>query len=166
MKPYVLGLDPGLTGALALYDMNAKALHHVWDIPTIVSPTSGKRVIDVAALSQGIDVFASKISFAVLEDVSSRPGEGVASTFKFGEGFGTLKGILAANYIPTHLVKPAVWKILLGLNSSKTLSRERAMSLFPTHKQFFRRAKDDGRAEAALLAWFGADRLANLHKGD
>jgi hypothetical protein len=40
----------------------------------------------------------------------------------------------------------------------KTASRERAQLLLPNYADLFARVKDDGRAEAALLALWGCGR--------
>jgi hypothetical protein len=79
--------------------------------------------------------------------------------FKFGFTAGALAGVVAASYIPMHLVKPAVWKGLMGLSHDKKLSLAKATALYPSASHYWRRAKDDGRAEAVLLAHFGAERL-------
>jgi hypothetical protein len=42
----------------------------------------------------------------------------------------------------------------MGLHSDKGESRALAMRLWPDHGDRFARVKDDGRAEAALIAWW------------
>jgi crossover junction endodeoxyribonuclease RuvC len=61
-----------------------------------------------------------------------------------------------------HTVTPAQWKFGVGLNAvsgqdqkaRKNASREKAIELFPQYADLFARVKDDGRAEAALMAWW------------
>lgn len=84
-----------------------------------------------------------------------RRGQGAAASFEFGKSQGVVLGILSALEIKTILVKPAVWKSMLNLSSDKSLSRTRASSIFPRKAGQFARKKDDGNAEAALLAWLG-----------
>lgn len=50
-------------------------------------------------------------------------------------------------------VRPTVWKRALGLGKDKEASRLKAMQLFPSAD--LRRKKDQGRAEALLLAVYG-----------
>lgn len=90
-----------------------------------------------------------------MEAVSSSPQMGVSSAFAFGEGFGIVKGVLAALGVPLVLVPPAKWKRDLGLNQSKDGSRAKAIARWPGHSNEFKRVKDDGRAEAALIASWG-----------
>lgn len=152
IRPYILGIDPGFTGALALYDPFIKKLHSIIDMPLITSPT---KQLDKGSLALILEGHAASIAYAVLEDVGAMPNDGRASLFKFAVGKGILEGMLASLMIPVHMPTPAVWKIRMGLNSQKSKSRELASQLFPSHAQSFARAMDDGRAEAVLLAVFG-----------
>jgi hypothetical protein len=84
------------------------------------------------------------------------PKQGVASTFKFGTAYGALLAVTALCEIPTHLVSPRKWKTHFALDSDKEKSRALAIRLWPGCG-FFSRVKDHGRAEAALLARYGAE---------
>jgi hypothetical protein len=42
----------------------------------------------------------------------------------------------------------------VGRAAGKDASRMRAMELFPSKAELFKRAKDDGRADAALIAYW------------
>jgi crossover junction endodeoxyribonuclease RuvC len=94
----------------------------------------------------------------VVERVSSLPRQ--AGAFNFGLSTGIVRGILAANRIPFELVHPSVWKRAMGLTrfgcetqpENKTRARALASQLFPTLADQFKRVRDDGRAEALLLA--------------
>jgi crossover junction endodeoxyribonuclease RuvC len=61
------------------------------------------------------------------------------------------------------LVKPQKWKKHFSLDKDKDKSRALANRRFPDNHQDFARKKDDGRAEAALIALYGAEVL--LPKG-
>jgi hypothetical protein len=157
MPDLVLGVDPGLGGAFALYDPHAQALIAVEDMPT--HEIRGKRHLDVYGLAQKIEKWAGRTRFAIIEEVKSAPHQGVASTFKFGFVTGVVTGIIAAHYIPSKTIPPAVWKLALGLPHGKDASRKRASEMFPRQADLFSRSKDDGRAEALLLAVFGSRAL-------
>lgn len=172
MGHIILGIDPGLSGAIAFYDLTHHRLQQVTDMPLIPHQTNKKgperRVLDAVALATLIDAYSRRTILAVIEDVSAMTyvdkhgetrGQGAASSFKFGKAAGIVHGICAACYIPILPVKPAIWKSLMGLSRDKDLSRSHASKLFPDHAQNWQRKKDDGRAEAALLAYFGAMRL-------
>lgn len=159
MNSAILGIDPGLSGALALYDIDGAL--EVMDIPTLQLRT--KRVIDEYALARIIDNWSSRVREVWLEQVGVRPGEGAVGAFTFGRGYGALRGICAANFLPIMDVTPATWKAALKVRGDKDESRLRASTMFPRHGGLWPLKKHDGRAEAALIALHGM-RQSNMGK--
>jgi crossover junction endodeoxyribonuclease RuvC len=151
----ILGIDPGLSGAIAVLDLSNKLLA-VHDMPTttIRSGKSDKRQLSEAMLSSLVKQTNAQHSY--LEFVSARPGQGVASMFNFGVGYGAIRGVLAGLGVPMSTVTPAKWQRDLNLAKGKDANRARAAQLFPEFAYLFSRVKDDGRADAALIAWWGA----------
>lgn len=150
----ILGVDPGsVSGAIAFFFPIEDAIF-AEDMPV-----ADKRV-DVATLAQRIAQM--KPTFAVVEMVHSFPKQGVASSFKFGEAYGAIKGIVASLQIPMHLVAPTVWKKKFNLGPDKEKSRALALQYWPASTCFGRR-KDHGRAEAAILARYG---YTHIHAGN
>lgn len=147
----ILGVDPGATGALALINHN-HYLIGLWDMPVIDGRVSG------AQLDHIIGSF--EIDHAWVEDVHAMPRQGVSSTFKFGVAFGVALGVIEARRIPLTRVTPGAWKRTAALLKAKDkgASRRRATELWPAHADAFARVKDDGRAEAALIARHGLNR--------
>lgn len=130
----------------------------VFDTPTVTIEKAGKskRRPLIGEMAGILRPFLDRYNvFAVLEDVHAMPQQGVSSTFTFGEGKGIWEGILGAYDITTHMVSPQVWKKNLGLDKDKNTSRIRAVELFPTLAPELSRVKDDGRAEAILMAEYG-----------
>ncbi len=88
---------------------------------------------------------------------------GQSGGWTFAEGYGVILGALGAWDIPVHLVHASTWKKAAGLTKrkgettaqTKTRSRQRAIELWPSCSHLFARVKDDGRAEAALIARHG-----------
>lgn len=150
----VAGIDPGKTGALAITYPDGSV--QAFDVPTI--KLRGK---EVPAWHDWQRSWSSVLDFAgvdlvVIEDVSARPGQGVTSMFTFGRTLGFVHAIAIASGASVQVVTPAVWKAKLGLlNSSKGASREKATALYPRSIGLLGRVKDDGRAEAILLAHYG-----------
>lgn len=91
-----------------------------------------------------------------IEKVHSMPGQGVASTFCFGEGYGVWLGILAALGIRHELITPQSWKksLMDGQLKDKDASRLVAMRLFPEAGNQLQLKKHHGRADALLIAEF------------
>jgi crossover junction endodeoxyribonuclease RuvC len=80
---------------------------------------------------------------------------GRQSAFNFGQGLGVIRGVIAALRIPYTTVSPAKWKKRFSLARDKDASRAAAIRLFPERSDLFLRKKDDGRAEATLIALYG-----------
>lgn len=146
----IIGIDPGITGALAVIDSTDWSLA-VIDMPQEVGK-AGRKGVSPTMSAQAIAAAGADYSF--VEDVWSSPQAGVASSFSFGRSLGIVLGAVAATSSLT-LIKPTVWKSALQVPRDKNQSRARAQQLFPSAAGMFARAKDDGRAEAALIAFWG-----------
>lgn len=158
----VIGVDPGLGGALALYNPDPRHPPIIYDMPVRDGKICGRSLdMFVAALaSEAPDDGVA----GVIENVSSRPRQ--AGAFNFGLSTGIIHGVLAANGIAFELVTPTQWKTAMGLkkvegetyDQNKDRARALAAQLFPQMADQFKRKKDDGRAEALLLAVYYANR--------
>lgn len=153
----IIGCDPGLSGAIAALDTLTRTLR-VADMPATKDP-KGRTVIDPYSLLDLLSPPTGTQCMAVVEHVHAMPKQGVSSSFLFGEVYGALKMAIAAHKIPVHFVTPAIWKKHFGLSSDKGLSRALISNRFPGNAPDFARVKDDGRAEAALLAIYGHEKL-------
>lgn len=158
----IIGIDPGLSGAIALIDINEAPPMvfrrcSVWDMPTVKGKTRG-RDLNVEELLT-IAMYHYDLDLIVMEKpVLARPGEGRGSIGKFGYTTGLTEGIYRGfnHEVEFILVSPQKWKGHFGLlgkdkNASRALARER----FFEDRDLFKRKKDDGRAEAALMALYG-----------
>lgn len=155
-RPLVLGIDPGYGGALGLYDQRNRSLLNVKSMP-LTNDSFGKKEISLPELVEHIASYKDQIAFAAMEKVQSMPEQGVASMFNFGMGYGKIRGVLAALGVPTYLVRPQDWKLAMHLvGKDKLWSRNMAMDMFPDQKHEFSRSKDDGKAEAMLIAVYGS----------
>lgn len=146
----VTAFDPGLGGAIAFYYPEHDRIL-VEDMPVADSN------VDSASVAALVRQFAP--NFAVVEIAGSRPKQGIASAFKGGVGYGKIIGVLAALGIATHLVSPTVWKRACQLDSDKERSRGRALQYWPSRAELFRLKRSHGRAEACLLARYGAEKF-------
>ncbi|MGB6449119.1 MAG: hypothetical protein WBE92_00040 [Steroidobacteraceae bacterium] len=150
----ILGVDPGLSGALALLGADGEP-ELVADLPVIRDRSLAW--IDGGALqSTLLNALRGRQCRAVVERVSAMPRQGVASSFTFGVGFGSILSVLQSLQLPIELVTPAVWKRTLGLSSDKRASLDKARLLFPSADLGL--AKHHGRAEALLLAYWAGTR--------
>jgi len=141
-----MGIDPGASGAFAIIYVESQDRVIVEDMPLV-----GKE-INAYALAATLKEHTPHI--AMIERVAAMPKQGVASTFRFGVSYGVVLGIIAAHNIPLDFVVPGKWKKAYGLSSDKEESRKRAIHAFPWDAELFKRKKDHGRAEAALIALY------------
>ena len=156
---YIIGVDPGMSGAIALLDVRG-GLVDVWDMPTVeikVGKAMKKRVAPEVIAAE-LRAYA-EYSTAYIEKVAAMPGQGVSSMFAFGEAYGLVRGVLAGMGIPCTTVTPAVWTKAMRVAAGKDGSRQRAMELWPDKAALFKRVKDDGRADAALIAEWGKNNV-------
>lgn len=153
----ILGIDPGLSGGLAIISGS-----HIELLETIPTEKKGgfiKRQVDAQKLSNILRVYPDLVCY--LEGVASRPGQGVASVFSFGDTYGTIRGVLGALNIPTYTITPSKWKKELKI-SSKDDSLKAAFDLF--NVKF--KKKDHNIAEALLIAYYGQKERENHVKND
>lgn len=163
MSGLIIGIDPGLSGAMAVFDPEGGLLD-VQDLPVLEARRASgkvKRSLDAYEMARRVDALASQSGLVVIEQVGVRPGEGGVGAFSFGEGFGLLKGICIANFLRVETVTPQVWKCAMGVKGDKDESRARASVLLPRSAGFWPLKKHDGRAEAALIALYGTRLLAS-----
>jgi crossover junction endodeoxyribonuclease RuvC len=160
----IAGVDPGLGGALALYDTKRRELTAVIDMPVFKLKT--KSELDphlIAAFFKDRD-----IDHVFLELPQGRPGQGAYATGRFWMSYGVVLGVVVALDLVYTTVAAATWKRALGVPSEKNASRMRATQLLPGYAGFWKLVKHDGRAEAAMIAYYGALRwmpMPRRHRG-
>ena len=155
MTTCILGVDPGINGAIAFLDVTRGELK-VFDMPALVVERNGKAKREISAQMLAAIFVQHRPDAAFVERVGAMPGQGLSSTWAFAMGVGQIVGVLAALEIDMHWLAPRVWQKACGQRPGKDGSRMRAAELFPRHAGQFARAKDDGRSDAALIAWVGA----------
>lgn len=153
----IFGIDPGFTGAISIYRPNL-GLIEVHDMPVMKS-AKGKAILNLHGVLDVLEREDDTPHIAVIEQVGAMPGQGLSSTFRFGQGFGQLEMAIAARGLQVHYVTPQKWKGLFGLSRDKGVSRSVASQRFPQLAAQFARVKDDGRAEACLIALYGKEKL-------
>lgn len=155
-KEYVIGVDPGLSGAIAVFRKEEFELVGIRDMPVMSALVGKGRVVDCIELAKLLIPFKTHKVICIIESVTSMPGQGVASTFKFGKAAMAPEAIAHTLGFKVHMVSPVVWKRKAKLiKKPKDASLSLAKSLFPEQSDLFRLKKHEGRAEAALIAYYG-----------
>lgn len=168
-KQLYIGIDPGLTGAIAVLDSSGKCLL-LRDCPT------EKKSLRKAVSPEGIAQIVSEIMKhkgeynALLEEPVAMPNNGrsmgTTSMLSYGRGVGIWEGALAVAGIKVHTVHARIWKAKIfngkGNSSDKSYSLKTAKKLFPSARKKLDKTKYHGRAEALLIAYY----LYTLFQGE
>ena len=157
---FVIGIDPGISGAISVFSAITHTLFDVIDMPTLEVDSGKTKKRHISAVGLRDILVGYPDSHVVTEKVGAMPGQGVVSMWNFGRSAGIIEGVVAALQIPNTYVTPATWTKAVGRPAGKDASRMRAMELFPSRADLFKRAKDDGRADAALIAYWYITRHA------
>jgi len=140
----IMGIDPGLTGALVV-------LSDLGPINIVDMPVWDGRVD-----AQLVHEFLKHIKpdVVVVEQTQPMPKNGCKATFSLGMNTGILLGVIGSLGLPMTRLRPQEWKKINGIlgRPGKDASRALASELWPAYSGSFKRVKDDGRADAALIA--------------
>lgn len=153
-----IGIDPGMGGAIACLVHPAVELL-VEDMPALL--INEKRRLNHWNLATLLQRYALDfdVQMVLVENVGAMPGQSPNGMFWFGFSCGAVQQAVVSTGLPLNLVTPQTWKKAYGLRGgkeNKDQSRQKASQLFPSHAGLWARKKDDGRAEAVLLAHYGS----------
>ncbi|MBU1170284.1 MAG: hypothetical protein KKD44_12035 [Proteobacteria bacterium] len=144
-----IGIDPGQNGAAAL--ISEEAMDY-FDWP-------GDSVLAAKEIREWVEDY--DITLALIEKVSSRPGNGTVSMFKFGVNCGVWHGILSAFKIPFTLVAPREWQKGLITPTDGIDPKQRSLvvarRLFPGADLCLK--KHHGRSDALLMALVARNKM-------
>ncbi len=146
-----VGIDPGLTGAVAFL-RNGEYVA-LFDIPTTLKGSgSVKQEVEPGGLKRMfLERLEGREDVAIaLERVSAMPGQGSSSVFSFGDTYGCCRSVASLTGYPLYLVTPTTWKKHFGLGRDKEESRALATRLFPGAELHLKKHAD--RSEALLMA--------------
>jgi hypothetical protein len=166
----VIGIDPGATGAIGVVADGVP--RYVFDMPRkaqgdgVCSVTLGSIVRSVRGEFIGADLVAyMELVSAWGGDARRERAQGIASTGEFLRAAGVAEGVLGALGVRTVFVRPAAWKRHQGVaapRGSKLSQAERkergrleALARWPGFAHHLARKKDNGRADALLIADHG-----------
>lgn len=159
---YVISVDPGLDGAIAV--LEDLALLSVHDMPT-AEKTHGKgRQLDAYALDEMLVDILKRIdateTTVVVERVTAMPKQGVSSMFSMGRSLGVIEAIIATHGMPVVWVLPTAWKKHWSLTGkAKDAARTKVIEIYPKHRELFKLKKHVDRADAVLLGLYGSAQI-------
>jgi Holliday junction resolvasome RuvABC endonuclease subunit len=158
----VLGVDPGVTGAWAIVEVVGTAkpvLVGVGDLPAKAVKMSKRTALrlDAPLVGELFDDLLTEheLDRIVVERLSGGPGITSSTAFSLGMTAGILETVLTSRGLDFKTVPPSSWKRALLAPAGKAASRQHAVKLFGSNKGW-EREKDHNRAEAAMIALWGA----------
>lgn len=151
----VLGIDPGLSGGIAIVSAQPGGTPRLLDAADI--PTTGEKAKRRVAVLAAMELIrAHSPDHAFIERAQALPDQGSSSGFIYGRAVGALETCVEGLLIPLTIIESSAWKKAHALlKTGKEDSRQRAIRLFPGNHSFFARKMDHNRSEAALIAWYG-----------
>jgi crossover junction endodeoxyribonuclease RuvC len=130
-------------------------LLEIADMPVLNDGPKGRPAVNGPLLAELIYRWHASHALSRWESAQ----EGAVGAFAFGRSRGVEEGVLGACGVSATHVAPASWKRAMGIPAgrerAKDAARSAAIRRWPGKAQIFARVKDDGRAEAALIAVAG-----------
>ncbi len=160
-----VGIDPGLSGGIAFLLQDTLALY-----PMPIIDNGKRRVFDTTAIKDllhGVIDTCSSVdkknpAHIFVEELTPFKGSKL-SCFSMGYGLGLLHATIQSLGLPMTRERPQEWKKHFHLiGASKDASRMKAIELFPARADVFKLKKNEGQAEAALMALY----LKRKHTGE
>lgn len=156
----IIGIDPGVTGAIALVQDTQPA--EVWDIPS--ASVGNTKQMSAQSLVEFITAWG-EVDGVFVEDNRAQGHNGALANFSMGMSLGTIFGVCATLRRPVYRVKPREWQTTMGLTQVKRVDRknahrQRARELFPALDEALRLVRHHNRADALLIAEHGRRTLS------
>ena len=147
----IIGIDSGYTGAICVLDTDTISF---FDMP-LMTNKAGKNILNIFYLAKTLEHYKG-LATVYLERVHAMPSQGVSSTFRFGECYGAIQGVVVTLGFKIVYITPQAWKKKFGLiGSDKDYARTLAINNFPQYADMIARKKDIGRADALWIAQYG-----------
>lgn len=161
-----IGVDPGITGAIAVISDSQPV---VFDIPTIHDDKNRSAIDPVALKTMLLNAIAparAELCVCVLEKAQSMPRDGTVGAFRYGVTYGIIKTALLLSGFTVIETPSNSWRPkLVGKGADKEASRAMALERYPQLADSLSRKKDHNRAEAVLLADYARMLYTPLVKG-
>lgn len=157
----LLGIDPGLRGALTILSAprgGREVVKDCIDIPVVGS--DAQQTVDTNAVLSFIQ--RTPPDYAFIESAVSMLTDNRWGLLKYGIAWGILWACVDGLGLPIERASPVAWKNYHGLGRKKGIdkvpkdaSRELALRKFPEAASLLSRKMDHNRAESALIASYG-----------
>ena len=180
MSKYIIGIDPGKNGAIAVLNINGNVVD-TQIMPSIVNEFDTNEFNNILNSRD-----LSNVECVYIEKVHAIFGSAAGSTFSFGKVCGIIEGVVVANGLRYILIEPKLWqkemfagvteirkpskvnkkgKEIKGRVDTKAMAEIACKRLFPNLKlTATERSKKshDGVIDAVLIGEFGRRKLSQF----
>jgi hypothetical protein len=152
---YIISIDPGLTGAMCLYDLTKNKVVEVLNTPTYKKDK--KNHLDGRKILTVLEGWLDKTTNAVIETQTVTNRDGGKSTITTLRNYGYLLGLMASLDITVEEVSPITWQSIVLKN---VIDPGLPLKLKPTKRKSMVLTRDfnpknDGQADAIAIAlWY------------
>lgn len=171
---YYIAVDPGANGAISILDEKLSVIEII-DMPTRYlkedefykltgkkkKRKDSRKVINTFAIHNRLKTY-QKDSIGFIEHVTSREGDGKASSFTFGSMFQGPKSVMECLGIPYYQITPRKWQGYFKFSTGESKNQSYAKAVEISQEDHFtgpRGGIKDGRSDAYLLGLYGADAI-------
>jgi hypothetical protein len=167
----VLGIDPGLNGALICLENGRPIALHVMPVIEIKKGKSTKHEYDIPMIAKLLRSAAPEHVF--IEKQQAMPMQGTVSMYSVGLGYGILRGLVTGLNLPHTLLHAKSWQKEMfrdcPKDDTKALAAIICGRLWPDMD--FRASErckksHEGLADAALIGLYGERLLAGRISGE
>jgi len=156
-----VGIDPGITGAIAFVSEKKILL---FDMPSMVCPwikpkknKAGElvftKMVAVRELKTLLLSNAATDAIVTMEIVHSMPKQGVVGAFNFGGSFHNAVAVVRLGGYMLKMITPQQWKENIGATcQGKDHPRQLALKAYPELYESLKLKKDQGKADALFIA--------------
>jgi Holliday junction resolvasome RuvABC endonuclease subunit len=156
----ILGIDPGINGACAVYDSEEDKVLKVFNLPTKDRDYGTGKQIDARVLFFQIQAIIARyfIETAAVENVGPMPKQGPTSSFSFGCTVCSIRAVLEIIGLPIIPIHAAQWKAKFGLTGAP---KERIVNAlkesYPETEKLLCGENKVDRGEAVAIAIYCGD---------
>lgn len=160
----ILGVDPGVRGALAFLGTDGALKVHDMPIRQAMRTGKVKNEIDPVGLQKIVrsGVPADQTALVVMEDLNTFAGGSVQTMGSLEATKAVIRTVMELNRLDVAFISPRTWQSFFGIKRTQSSdTKEQSLKLA---RELYGRdhcplAKHDGRADAILIARYAARNL-------
>jgi hypothetical protein len=160
----ILGVDPGVRGALAFLGTDGALKVHDMPIRQAMRTGKVKNEVDPVGLQKLVrnGVPADQTALVVMEDLNTFAGGSVQTMGSLEATKAVIRTVMELNRLDVAFISPRAWQSTYGIRKTATSStKEQSLRIARQlyGKEFCPLAKHDGRADAILIARYARGHL-------